>query len=210
MEEDTAAPPIPPYALFQYSTLTGSGNTITAIRVPVATATGTVYKNLTLQFAVGPGGGLTVAEGYPKVTVPPPPIVSSFRAGKYVGPSNVLNGEMIVNVNGPAVTNGGATEWSLAAASGAAGCTYPSSATWYVGPITSNPLYPRLKAAGITSTAWSYGVTGGEGCYGPWEPDTIIGLSQIGNTLTIVSFTDNGVTKNLPFDEITYRLAPAP
>ncbi len=48
---------------------------------------------------------------------------------------------------------------------------------WYVGPITSNPLYARLKAAGITYTAWSYGVTGGTGCYGPWEADSIIGLS---------------------------------
>ena len=68
-------------------------------------------------------------------------------------------------------------------------CTYPSSATWYVGPIANSPLAARLKAAGITSTAWSYGVTGGEACYNNWPDNTLIGLSQTGNKLTIVSFT---------------------
>ena len=33
------APATPPYAMLQYSTLTGSGNTITATRVPVVTST---------------------------------------------------------------------------------------------------------------------------------------------------------------------------
>ena len=42
------APP-PPYSLFQYSTLTGSGRTIVATRVPVVLTNGSIiYKNLTL------------------------------------------------------------------------------------------------------------------------------------------------------------------
>ena len=199
---------VPPYGAFQLSTLTGSGNTIVATRVPIVLAGKTIYKNVTLAFAVDSSGNLTLAPGYPKFVPAANPIIAGFRAGRYVGPSNVLGGAAIITVSGPGVASGGATEWSIAAGAGASGCTYPSSATWYVGPITSNPLYPRLKAAGIASTAWSYGVTGGEECYGTWWDDTIIGVSQIGNALTIVSFTDNGITKNTPFDQITYTLAP--
>src|ERR1700757_2832073 len=73
--------PQPPYALFEQSTLTGSGNTIAATWLPIVTATGTtIYKNLTLQFNVDAAGNLTVAAGYPH-TVPAPLVqVSSFRA----------------------------------------------------------------------------------------------------------------------------------
>ncbi|MGH9614526.1 MAG: hypothetical protein ACRD4P_15750 [Bryobacteraceae bacterium] len=205
-EAETTSPP--PYALFQYSTLTGSGNTVTATWVPVVTATGsTIYKNMTLQFNVDLAGNLTIASGYPKVVPAPPPIVSSFRAGRYVGPSTVLSGEAIINVAGPGITAGGATEWSLASAAGASACTYPGTATWYVGPLASSPLAARLKKIGITSTAWSYGV-GGDACSGAWRTNTLLGFSQVGNTLTIVSFTYGGVDNPEPLDQITYTLAP--
>jgi hypothetical protein len=202
-----------PYSLFQYSTLTGLGNTIFAGRVPVANSTGTTkYYDVTIQFNVDSAGNLTLASGYPKVASSPTLIVSGFKAGKYVGPSNVLSGQAIINVSGPSVTSGGATQWSLAAGSGASVYTYPCSATWYVGPITSNPLYSRLKAAGITSTAWYYGVIGSSGCApdsGHWYPDSLVGLSQTGNTITIVSFTYAGSQDHsTPQDQITYTPTP--
>lgn len=198
-----------PYSLFQYSTLTGSGNTITATWLPVVTSTGaTIYKNLTIEFNVDSAGNLTVAPGYPQVVAATPPIISSFKAGRYVGPSTILDGNAAINVSGPGVTSGGATEWSLAAGTGASYYIYPASATWYIGPLTSNPLYSRIKAAGITSTAWYYGV-GGSSCGCPqWQKGTLMGFSQIGNTLTIVSFTSNDVDKSEPVDQITYTLAP--
>jgi hypothetical protein len=195
----------PPYALFQYSTLTGSGNTFTATWVPVVTASGTVYKNITFLFDVSSTGVLTIAPGYPEIVPSPTPLISSFQAGKYVGPSTIYNGEMIINVSGPGIAPGGATEWSLAAATGAYYYTYPATGTWYVGPIASNPLAARLKAAGITSTAWSYGVSTSE--YGsPWATNTLIGVSQTSNAITFVSFTDTHGDHNEYVDTITYTL----
>lgn len=205
-EKDPALSPAataPPYALLQYSTLTGSGNTFTATWVPVVTASGTVYKNLTLLFDVDSSGNLTVAPGYPQVVPTPPPIVDGFVAGQYVGPSTIGSGNMLINVAGPGLTSGGATEWTVSAASGAWYYTYPASGTWYVGPLTSNPVYARIKAAGITSTAWSYGIAGSN--WGsPWDKDTLIGVSQIGKTITFLSFTKNGVDYAQPQDQITY------
>ncbi len=199
----------PPYALFQYSTLTGSGNTITATWLPVVTTSGTVYKNVKLQFNVDTSGNLTIASGYPQVGPAPATVISNFRAGDYVGPSAVLSGGMKITVNGPGIAPGGATEWSLSAASGANGCTYPSSATWYVGPLSSSPIAARLKAVGITNTEYSYGI-GGSQCTingGAWNPDSILGFSQAGSSITIVSFTKSAVDKATPVDQISYTLS---
>src|ERR1019366_3456668 len=141
----------PPYALFERSTLTASGNTINAIQVPVVLASGiTVYLNLSLQFLVDSTGNLTLAPGYPQVTPSPILLTGSFVAGKYAEPSSY---KYTLNVAGPGVLDGGITQWTGA---GVGSCGY--TATWYTGPIASNPLAARLSKAGITSTAWSYGV----------------------------------------------------
>jgi hypothetical protein len=204
-----AQAPTPPYAEFQYASLTGSGNMITATQVPVVLAGGvTVYENITLQFNSDANGNLTLAPGFPQVIPAPTLLTGGFKAGHYSGPSTVLSGNMFIVVNGPGVTDGGATEWSVIAAAGATGFTYPSTATWYVGPISSNPLAARLGAAGITSTAWSYGVIGGANNSSPWAPDTLLGASQIGNSITIVSFTNGGKDQAVPVDQITYTLNP--
>lgn len=206
-----AQQPQPPYALFEHSTLTGSGNTITASWIPIVTGAGTTtYANLTLQFNVDSSGTLTLAPGYPHVVPAPVVQVSSFRAGNYVGPSSVGGGKAFVTVSGPGVMDGGSTEWSLAASPGAYSSTYPASATWYVGALNDSPLANRLQAAKITSTAWSYGVVGSapwtvDG--GKWFTNSLIGVSQIANTLTIVDFTDNNsVDHNVAVDQITYTL----
>lgn len=84
----------PPYALLQQATLTGSGNTITATQIPVVTASGVVvYVKAAIQFNVDANGNLTVAPGFPQMTAAPSTIVSNFKAGRYVGPSNVLGGK---------------------------------------------------------------------------------------------------------------------
>ena len=209
-----------PYSLFQYSTMTGSGSTITASRVPVVTAAGnTIYKNVTIQFDVDSDGNLTLSPEYPKLSDAPPLVVSSFKAGSYIGPGSILNGKTPAFVDGPGATDGGATSWSFSTAGGADTCTYPNSATWYVGPIDSSPVSARLKKAGITSTAWSYGVASGPTYFDTctnrnsfssykWERGTLIGVSQSGNAVTIASFTNNGVDFSAPVDQITYRVAP--
>jgi hypothetical protein len=207
----SAQTPQPPYALMEHSTLTGSGNTISATHIPVVTTSGvTVYVNLTMQFNADANGNLTVASGYPQVTPAPTLLISSFMAGKYTGPSAILGGKTAVTVGGPGITDGGATEWSLSSAAGVDSCTYPSTATWYVGPIANNPLAARINKAGITSTAMSYGV-GSSQCStdAAWGANTLIGVSQVGNTITIASFTRvNQADSSTPVDQITYTLAP--
>lgn len=202
----TAYAQTPPYALLQYSTLTGSGNTITATSVPVVTSKGIVYQDVTLLFDVSAIGGLTVAPGYPEVVPAPPNLVNSFKAGKYTGPGNVYHGDFVINVSGPGVTTGGATEWSSATPTGGDYWTYPGTATWYGGPIASSPLAARLKAAGITQTQWSYGISSSN-WGGNWGTNALIGVSQIGNTITFVSFTNGNGDHSEPVDSIPYTLA---
>lgn len=204
-----------PDALMQYSTLTGSGNTITATWIPVTTSSGTVYKNITLVFDVDSKGDLTIASGYPHVTLAPATIVSSFQSGNYVGPSTIWSGEMSISVTGGGIAPGGATEWTLAASKGAAPETFPSSATWYVGPLSTNPLEARITAAGLTSTypSMSFGV-GSSSCWSSncnyaWNQNVLFGVSQAGNSLTFYSFTDSGnKDHDVPQNQITYTLAP--
>jgi hypothetical protein len=203
-----------PYAVFQNSTLTGSGNTINATFLPVVLSTGTIYENVTIQFDVDALGNLTIAPGFPQVVASPITITSKFKPGTYVGPSTTLGGTAMITVSGPATGPGGTTEWTITAPTGANSCTYPSSATWYVGPLASNPLASRLKTAGITSTAYSYGI-GSSQCDTDgdfWRQNTLLGLSQVGNALTIYSYTYDGEQPDYstPRDQITYCLVGTP
>lgn len=203
----STATPIPPYLNLQYSTLTASGNTITISQVPVVLATGTVLKNVTIQLSVDSNGNISLSSGFPQATLVPAPIVSSFVAGTYLGPESISNS--FITVSGPGTTPGGATEWTLNTPSTSSCYTVPTTATWYVGPIASNPLASRLSAAGITSTVWSYGVTGASSCATQyWANNTLIGVSQVGNTITIVSFTYSGGDHSTPVSQITYTLVP--
>ena len=203
---------------FQYSSLTGSGNLITATRVPVTTSSGSViYQDIVISFDNDGNGNLTVTANYPTINPSPGLLSSSFQAGKYVGPRTVAGGKATVTVSGPGVTTaGGSTTWTSMATSDADPCTYPGSATWYVGPVENNPIYARLKKQNITSTAWSYGVLGGGiafSCGGQqsfaWGNGAILGVSQVGNTITFATFTNNSFDQASPVDQVTYTLAPS-
>lgn len=203
-----AATPVD-YAEFQYATLTGTTNTINATMVPVVYGAKVTYKDITIPVTVSATGVVSV--GAATVVASPVIQANNFKAGTYVAPSNMFGGKGLVVVSGPGVTAGGATEWSLAAAAGADGCTYPVAATWYVGPPTAanNPLAARLKKAGITSTAYSYGVLGGSSAGCPdnhFDPGSLIGASQTGNSLTVVSFSYNGGTTdyNTPQESLPF------
>ncbi len=202
----------PPYAPFQNAVLTGGTNTLTVTRLPVVTAQGILYKNLTLMFDVDVTGNITLAPDSPKITASPNLVVSKFKPGKYAGPATVYRGDFAIQVAGPGVAAGGATEWTATTPQGGDTQTYPGTATWYVGPLATNPLSGRLKAAGITSTAWSYGVS--SSAWGAaWPRNGLIGVSQVGNTITFVSFSTyvaSGKNQdyNEPVDQITYTLVP--
>jgi hypothetical protein len=198
----------------QQATLTGSGNTIAATQIPVVTASGVVvYVNATIQFDVDANGKLTVSAGFPQMTAAPSTVVSNFKAGRYVGPSSVLGGKAAIVVAGPGVTSDGATMWTVSVAPGADPNTYPSSGSWYVGPAANNPVAARITKAGITSNSMSYGVGTSEGnsvqgaAYGRWAENTLIGVSQVSNTITFYSFSYGG-DNTTPYSQITYTLAP--
>ena len=199
---------------FQYAALTGSGNTITLTRVPVITSSGqTMYQDVTLQFDNDGNGNLTLTNGFPMFALSPSLQVSSFQPGKYAGPATTLSGNALITVSGPGVVSGGSTAWSATTISGSDPCTVPVSATWYVGPIENNPMSARLKKASITSTAWSFGISGGipsscgVGQSFRWGNGSIVGVSQTGNTITFASFTNNSFDQASPVDQITYTLS---
>ncbi len=198
----------PPYAEFQYATVSASGNTITATRLPVVLSSGTSYVNVVIEFEVDSKGNITVAPGYPTTVPAPAQLISNFLAGSYVGPAT--DGNYDITVVGPGVTTGGATEWSSATTTGASCYTVPTSATWFAfgGPMTKHPLYTRLKNAGITAQTYgfySWGTTGDQSCNSNnWGTNYLIGVSQTGSSLMITSFTQSGSDKNQPVDQITY------
>jgi hypothetical protein len=142
-------------------------------------------------------------------TAPSVTPVSSFQAGTYQGPSTIVNGKATITLTGPADAGAGTFQWTLANAPGADQCTYPVTATWFVGPIANNPLVAvRLSKAGITSTAWSYGVGDSIYCAAGWSSNDLLGFSQIGNTLSIARFTSSGSDHAAPVDQITYTRVP--
>jgi hypothetical protein len=219
-QTDEATSPQPatttPQAKFQYSALTGSVDAMLATRVPVLDSAGNVhYWDVTVLFDVDSKGNLTLASTYPHFVKSLPLLVSTFKAGNYEGPSTILGGKALITVSGPGVAPGGATEWSLAASTGANPCTYPSSATWYVGPLSSNPWAARITKAGISTSDYqdySWGVGGSQdNCtttYYDWEPNTLMAFGQINGTLTILSFTASGSDYSTSRDQITYRPIP--
>ena len=198
-----------PSALVQNSTLSGTTNTINITQLPVVTSTGKIiYDNVVIQFDVADDGALTVAKGFPQFTPSPEPIDNGFKAGTYVGPDDSTE---LITVYGPGVDPSGATVWSLGPASKASGLLCPITATWYdVGTkLSNNMIYPRLKAAGITSTMLQYGTGhGSDGCGGQWETNSLLGFSQTNGALTITSFSFDGGTGNVSTDTKTYRLQP--
>lgn len=195
-------------AQFQNSTLSGSGNSINITQLPVLTSSGKfVYWNVLIEFDVASNGTLTIASGYPQFLRSPEPIINGFKAGTYLGPDDVYE---LITVNGPGVAPSGVTVWALGPAPNAASCLDPYTATWYdVGTnLASNPLYSRLKAAGITSTLMQYGTGDGNCSYPQWGTNALLGFSQTNGALTITSFTDNGKDYNVPQDVQTFQLHP--
>lgn len=193
-------------AYFQNAaTIVGSTNSISITRVPVSAGGKTYYWDVTIPFLVDSDGSIVVQPA--ETTKSAIFIDSAFTAGSYNGPPGTLNGQAKIALAGPAVFNNSYTEWTISTLSGANGCTYPESAVIYVVPsLSDSPIYSRLKKAGITSNAWSYGIAQSTNCYATWPGDGIIGVSQVGNTLTIASFTYYSTDSSTPVDEIVYTL----
>jgi len=202
-----------PSIALQYASIVGTGNTITISRAPVTKSDNTLaYEDITVQLAVGASGAITNASSSPKWVVSPNLIVAGFQAWTYLSSPSVDAGKMGFVLSGPGVATNG-TVWTISTAKGDDACTVPGTASFFVGPLTSNPIYSRLKTAGITSTNMSYGTLGTQSCWpsgvsdNNWATNAIVGLSQVGNTITISSFSNNwGGMKDqkIPYDQLTF------
>ena len=208
--EATTAP-APALTQPQYSTITSTNNVVEASRVPVVYNGKTYYEDVTFTMTpeVSTSGEVTIETKTTAVTSPGPS-ASAFKAGTYVGPSNVNGGKNYIVVSGPSALPGGGAGWTLTTNSESSGATYPSTAVWYVEPIAHSPLATRLNAAKITNLAYSYGQgDSGSSPNTDWPNNSLLGFSQVGNTLSISSFSyGNGYTDDsgTPTDTITYTL----
>lgn len=173
-----------------YSNLYGAGGTISITRLPVKPPAGKfIFRDATITVTADSNGVLTA-----KVTKQAPsPILntSNIVAGVYYRSDN--SGYRL-RVSGPgALGGGGEAKWNIDTVS-----YYPcgSPAVFYTGPLDQNPLYTRLKAAGITDTSYSYGyILSGSVC-GGWNPDYLIGVRQQGDQLQVTLFTNPNTGKD--------------
>jgi hypothetical protein len=198
----------------QEAAITASGDTVTATRIPIQTSSGNfLYYDVSTIYGITSAGALSVVST--TITPSASPLVSNFQTGTYVAPGTL---NFTDRLTGPGVEAGGNTAWTFAANGGTnESCAYPYSATWYTGPIASNPIAARIQQAGITSSDYSYGFTGPVGglCYTAsyyfgfsGNVPALIGASQVGNSLTLVSFTDSaGKDHSLPVAQITFSFS---
>ena len=192
----------------QDSSVTGYGSTVTINRLPISTSSGgTVFKDVTITLTTTDGQGTLASSAAVTQQLSIQPAKSNIVAGTYYLTSNGYNE---LSISGPAsVGKGGEGEWTIAfVRDGDNGAPCGSPVEFYTGPLSGNPYYARLKAAKITNAEYQYGVVdAGTPCGSPFATGAIIGVSQVQNTLTIASFTNNGQDQSTPVTSYVYGLA---
>jgi len=182
----------------QDATITGNGGTITISRLPVHTAHGTIYRDVTIQLSVDEAGNVqfaTRAPGAP-VTAPVrpalvqapslPPKPQHFSPGTYEGPDGSL---MKLSRD----ETDGTVTWHFSTLHAGSGTL--EGASWQEGAIQDNPHALIIRRARITALDYSYGVS--EGGSGAFSDGALLGATQTGATLAIVSFR-HGCCTNTP------------
>jgi hypothetical protein len=171
----------------QDASISAAGNIITAERLPVQIGTGApTYLDVTITLS-GVESGAVITGVKASATSKPSviPYTDKFVAGTYKD----ANGN-IYTIAGPGVGPGGATAWSISHVSGTKNCVL-TSATWYTDTGSNNPEYVRLNAAKISTTAYSFGVAGGESnCGGNYGGGHLVGAMQSNNIISISSYSD--------------------
>jgi hypothetical protein len=188
----TAAPAAAQSAPYlDYSDLYGAGGTITITRLPIKEPSGTVvFKDATITVTADANGTLKA-----KVTKQASSVVlvtSNVQAGVYARSDS---GSSKFRISGPGALGGGEAEWTIVTVEGTP-CGSP--AEFYTGPLSQNPLYSRLQAAGITDTSYSYGIiNNGSPCTG-WGSNYLIGVAPIGSQVQVALFTDPATGSDQP------------
>lgn len=213
----------------QGAIIVGSGGTLTITRMPITTANGIIYRDVTIQLQADENGNVSFARGRPGS---PAPASSSLAqptpsAGEPVArepglaevqpltqaPSKPVkvqefrvgtyrgdDGSLMKLVGGGKAVLEGVPIWTFTAIDGSAAIT---SATWYEGLITDNPRQRKIQNAGITSLDYSYG-TSDEGESRIFGAGALIGATMTGSTLTVVSFHKGCCNGAVPTASLTY------
>jgi hypothetical protein len=166
-------------ALFQWAVAHGVENRATFDRVPVVAGNGsTKYYDVLLAFNVDAGGKLTLNPTASRIALSPTVLVGAFKPGEYENDGcRFVVGAPGLTADGRAIGSIGLDEF----------CG-EFNATWVSGPIAGHPNEAALRAAGISSTAFSWGVMGDETGRSNWSSGDLIGVAQSGSNLTIVNF----------------------
>lgn len=184
----------------QTSSISAAGSTVTALRVPVQVGSGAPkYFDVTITLTPHLSGSTPTSITAAATSVASQLIRSNgFIAGNYIAADGSK-----YTLGGPGAGSGGATTWSLQE-NPAQGTCYLVGATWDTDISSNNPEYPRLKKDGITTNAYSFGVSGSNAC--AFLNGSLIGAVQSGRTLTVSLFTVSGVDYTTPQDSIVLNL----
>ena len=199
----------------QDAQLTARGNTITITRLPIRTAAGTIYRDVTIELHVDAQGHVTLAtdaSGRAVAAGMPAPALPARPSGRQrqVALQSVPSGQPIELPQQPSapIVYQKFTAGTYTAPDGSIVQVQDrgmdlihrvpawslrsdngaiTEATFYSGPPFLNPRSTRLKRAEITSTQYAYG-TSDAGTGAVFGTGALIGVKQSGPTLTIVSF----------------------
>ena len=182
------------------ATIVGKGGQLSIVRLPIEINGQTVYRDITLDLKVNakgdvsiftnatqPSGGVAPAvaavAAAPVIVSKPsaPPVVQNYRSGTY----RAADGTAYHLANHGVPYGGELPEWQLTVIG--TGGRVLDSATWYDGAIDKSPLRKRLRNAGISSEAMSWGATDSGSGTG-FDDGALIGVAAAGNVLTIYSF----------------------
>jgi hypothetical protein len=199
-----------PTIFMESAAISGAGDALKLARVPVQKADGTViYKDISMLFDVDNSGNVTLQPAFVRITASPTLVVGAFKPGTYNGYVAYYTGNPLrdttFKVGSPGVGSGGRISGSIQRIT-----VYQNdgfNASWTSGAITGHPQQAKLNAAGITSTAYNWGVMGTAGPFtisSGWKAGDIIGVIQNGNQLSIVNF---GIDKNADTN-LTFTLCP--
>jgi hypothetical protein len=195
-----------PTIFMQSATINGAADAVTLTRVPVQNAAGTIiYKDISMFFDVDSLGNVTLPPALVKITPSPTINVGAFKPGTYNGYSiNGCTNDHTFKVGSPGVGSGGRISGSIQRIEFGCGIF---NASWTSGPIAGHPLEVQLKAAGITSTAYNWGIMGTADLstqQSGWIAGDIVGVVQTGNQLSLVNFKNKNIAKT----SLTFTLCP--
>ncbi len=199
----------------QDATVVARGNTIAITRLPIRTAAGTIYRDVTIELRVDAQGHVTLATdsaGRAVAAGMPAPALAERPSGRpaQVALQAVPSGQPVELPQQPSAPivfqkfiagtytapdgsilqvqdRGMDLIHRVPAWSLRSDTAAITQATWWSGPPFLSPRSARLKRAQITSTTYAYG-TSDAGTGEVFGSGALIGVRQDGTKLTIVSF----------------------